>query len=85
MIENQNTIAIWEPNQPVELAVNATSREIAERAQLRLHVVHAGADHHPQERQTLELVHAAGDAEVEQADATVGHHEQVAAVQVAVE
>ena len=32
MTEIQNTIAIWEPNQPVELAVNATSRDIAERA-----------------------------------------------------
>jgi len=32
MTEIQNTVAIWEPNQPVELAVNATSRDIAERA-----------------------------------------------------
>ena len=59
--------------------------EVAHRRELALHVVGGRADHHPQERQPAIAGQPADDAEVEQRRASVGQHEQVAAVQIAVE
>ncbi len=69
----------------VDVGVGRQRPEIAERGELPLHVVRGGAHHQPEEREPAGLGEPADDAEVEQRGAPIGLHEQVAAVQVAVE
>ena len=69
----------------VEVGVGRERAEVAQRRELAAHVAGAPEHEQAQEREPLALVEPAGDAEVEQRGATVGQHEQVAAVQVAVE
>ena len=59
--------------------------QVAQRGELHLHVVGGAAHQQAQEREPAFLVEPAGDAVVEQRDPAVGHDEEVAAVQVAVE
>ena len=70
---------------PVEVDVIGQRAQVAERPELTLDVAGGAGDHQAEERHALLLGHPGGDAEVEQRDAPVGEHEQVAAVQVAVE
>ena len=69
----------------VEIDVAGQRTEVAQRRQLALGVVHGAGDEQPHERQPPRCREPPGDAEVEQRGAAVGHHEEVAAVEVAVE
>ncbi len=69
----------------LEVGVGREGAEVAQGAELHPDVVGRGAQHEAQEGAPLDVVHATGDAEVEQGDLAVGHHEEVPAVQVAVE
>ena len=71
----------------VEVGVGREGAEVAQGGELALDVVDGGADEQAEEGEAALLVEAAGDAEVEERDrsAPVGQHEQVPAVEVAVE
>ena len=69
----------------VEVDVDGQRPEVAHRRQLSFDVVGRRADHHPQERQPSVSAQSTDDPEVEQRRATIGEHEEVAAVQIAVE
>ena len=68
-----------------QVGVGRQRAEVAQRRHLRLQVVRRRADHQPQERLAALLAEPADDPVVEQPGATVGQHEQIAAVEVAVE
>ena len=68
-----------------QIDIGRQRAEIAHRRQLALHIVGRRAHHHPQEGQATFAGQPTDDAEVEQRGATVGEHEQIAAVQVAME
>jgi len=69
----------------VEVRVHRKRAEVAERGDLAAHVVGRGREHEAQERESPRAREPPDDAEVEECGASVPHHEEVAAVQVAVE
>ncbi len=69
----------------VEVGVGRQGAEVAQRRELAVDVVGGGGHEQAEEREAPRLGEAADDAEVEQGGAAVGEHEQVPAVEVAVE
>ena len=69
----------------VEVGVGREGAEVAQRRELAADVVGGGGHEQAEEGQAPRLGQAADDAEVEQGGAAVGEHEQVPAVEVAVE
>jgi hypothetical protein len=78
-------IHLQHPHERVDVGIHRQRAQITEGCQLPADVVDGTGQHHAQEREALRLGHPAGDAVVEQRDASLRHHEQVAAVKVAVE
>ena len=68
-----------------QVGVGRQRAEVAQRGHLALEVVRRRRHHQPQEGDPPLVAEPADDAEVEQPGAAVGQHEQVAAVEVAVE
>ena len=69
----------------VEVDVGRERAEVAQRGELAALVARRAEHEQPEEGEPLLLVEPTGDAEVEQRGAAVGLHDEVAAVQVAVE
>ena len=83
-----STIGLVEPevrDHGVEVRVGREGAEVAQGRELPVDVVGRGRHEQAEEGQPPRLGQAADDAEVEQGGAAVGEHEQVPAVQVAVE
>ncbi len=69
----------------IEIGVHRKRAQVPQGGHLSLHVVGGGTQHEPQERQSPIARESTHDAEVEERGASVAHHEQIAAVQVAME
>ena len=69
----------------LDVGVGREGAEVAERLELTGEVVGRRGHQQAEEREAARLVEAADDAEVEERGAAVGEHEQVPAVEVAVE
>ena len=69
----------------VNVGVRRKRSEIAERRDLHVDVVHGGTEHEAKEGAALTLVHAAGDAEIQQGNFSIGKDEEVSAMEVTVE
>ena len=69
----------------VEIGVGREGAQIAHGGHLSAHVVDRCGQHHAQEGLALRVGEPSRDPEVEQRGAAVGHHEEVAAVEITVE